>query len=119
MSAVENRETGVQRDGARAGLAAGKIPVENPATGEIIAHVDDLDTAQVEAIAQHARRAQPAWAALGFEERAQVMYELRYWIIQNRERLIRTVIAENGKTREDAMLAELWYVCDSLGFWAK
>ena len=27
--------------------------------------------------------------------------------------------AENGKTREDALLAELYYLADSLGFWAK
>src|SRR4029450_185415 len=29
------------------------------------------------------------------------------------------VVKENGKTREDALLAELFYVCDALGFWAK
>jgi acyl-CoA reductase-like NAD-dependent aldehyde dehydrogenase len=29
------------------------------------------------------------------------------------------LVKENGKTREDALLAELFYVCDALGFWAK
>jgi acyl-CoA reductase-like NAD-dependent aldehyde dehydrogenase len=119
MSTVENPETAIQANGAQAKSASGQIPVENPATGEIIAHVDDMDAAEVESLVQRARRAQPGWDALGFERRAQVMYELRYWLMQNRERLIRTVIEENGKTREDALLAELWYVCDSLGFWAK
>ena len=28
-------------------------------------------------------------------------------------------MSENGKTREDALLAEMFYVCDALGFWAK
>ena len=99
--------------------AAARIPVENPATGEVIAHVEDMDSAQVESLVARARSAQPGWQALGFDGRADVMYELRHWIVQNRERLIDTVVAENGKTREDAMLAELFYVCDALGFWAK
>jgi acyl-CoA reductase-like NAD-dependent aldehyde dehydrogenase len=119
MSTVENREITAQPDGNGNKMAAGKIPVENPATGQIIGHVDDMNAAQVEALVLRARGAQPGWDALGFEGRAQVMLELRYWLVQNRERVIRTVIEENGKTREDAMLAELWYVCDSLGFWAK
>ena len=33
--------------------------------------------------------------------------------------MIDLLVKENGKTREDALLAELWYVCDALGFWAK
>ena len=33
--------------------------------------------------------------------------------------MIDLLVKENGKTREDALLAELFYVCDALGFWAK
>jgi acyl-CoA reductase-like NAD-dependent aldehyde dehydrogenase len=117
MSTVEKPDTAVQTNGGRP--EAGQIPVENPATGQIIGHVEDMSAAKVEAIVARARLAQPGWEALGFKGRADVMYELRHWIVQNRERLIDIVVAENGKTREDAMLAELFYVCDSLGFWAK
>jgi acyl-CoA reductase-like NAD-dependent aldehyde dehydrogenase len=118
MSTIEKPELEVQSNGAPAD-ASGRIAVENPATGEIIGHVDDMSAAQVEALVERARLAQPGWEALGFKRRGDVMYDLRHWLIQNRERVISTVVAENGKTREDAMLAELWYVCDSLGFWAK
>ena len=47
------------------------------------------------------------------------MFELRHWLVQNRDRVIDLLVKENGKTREDALLAELFYVCDALGFWAK
>ena len=47
------------------------------------------------------------------------MLELRHWIVENRNRVIDMLVKENGKTREDALLAELLYVCDALGFWAK
>ena len=47
------------------------------------------------------------------------MLDLRHWFVQNRDRVIDLLVKENGKTREDALLAELFYVCDALGFWAK
>ena len=47
------------------------------------------------------------------------MYALRHWIVQNRDRVLDVLVKENGKTREDALLAEIFYVCDALGFWAK
>ncbi len=97
----------------------GMIAVENPATGEQIATVENMSSAQVEALVARARRAQPAWEALGFDERARLMYRLRHWLVTNRAAVIDTVVAENGKTREDALLAELFYMADSLGFWAK
>ena len=49
--------------------AAGDIAVENPATGEVIAHVPDMTAEQVAELARAARAAQPAWEALGFEGR--------------------------------------------------
>ena len=78
-----------------------------------------MTPAQVEALVERARRAQPEWEALGFEGRGAVMRELRWWIVQNRDRVLDLLVKENGKTREDALLAELFYVCDALGFWAK
>jgi acyl-CoA reductase-like NAD-dependent aldehyde dehydrogenase len=118
MSALENAEVAVQPNGAAAEAAAG-IPVENPATGEVIAHVPNMGAAEVGAIVDRARNAQPAWEALGFAARAELMKDLRAWFVENRERVIDILVAEGGKTREDAMLADLWYVCDSLGFWGR
>jgi acyl-CoA reductase-like NAD-dependent aldehyde dehydrogenase len=118
MSTVEKPDATAQPNGGRP-ESADQIPVENPATGQIIGYVEDMSAAKVEALVTRARLAQPGWEAMGFEGRGDVMYELRHWIVQNRDRLIDVVVAENGKTREDALLAELFYVCDSLGFWAK
>jgi acyl-CoA reductase-like NAD-dependent aldehyde dehydrogenase len=39
--------------------------------------------------------------------------------VDNRERVARTIIEETGKTREDAMLAEVMFIADSFGYWAK
>jgi acyl-CoA reductase-like NAD-dependent aldehyde dehydrogenase len=56
-----------------AGSGAGEIAVENPATGEVIAHVPDLGPERVAELARAARAAQPAWEALGFEGRGRVL----------------------------------------------
>jgi acyl-CoA reductase-like NAD-dependent aldehyde dehydrogenase len=118
MSALEQSESTVQSNGAPP-ASSGRIAVENPATGEVIGHVDDLGPDQVRAIVERGRRAQPAWEACGFDGRAEVMLELRHWFVENRNRIVDLLVNENGKTREDALLAELFYVCDALGFWAK
>jgi acyl-CoA reductase-like NAD-dependent aldehyde dehydrogenase len=116
MSTVETREPAVQLNGGDAGA---QIPVENPATGQIIGHVPDLDPAAVKHMIEVARAAQPAWADMGFEARAKVFYRARKWLVDNRERVAQTIIEETGKTREDAMLAEVLFIADSFGYWAK
>jgi len=116
MSTVEHQPTEQAQNGAG---GDGRIAVENPATGETIGHVPDMDSAQVSELVARARAAQPAWDTLGFEGRARVMYEMRKWMVDNRERIARTVMEETGKTREDAQLADVFTVADALGFWAK
>jgi len=78
------------------------IEVENPATGALIATVpkgsaDDADRALV---AAHA--AQPAWEALPPIERANLLKALARLVLENRDRLSRLVVAEQGKPLQEA-----------------
>jgi acyl-CoA reductase-like NAD-dependent aldehyde dehydrogenase len=116
MATVEAREPSVQLNG---GDADAQIPVENPATGQTIGHVPDLDATAVRHMVEVARAAQPAWAELGFEARARVFYRARKWLVDNRQRVARTIVEETGKTYEDALLAEVLFIADSFGYWAK
>src|SRR3954452_25571967 len=116
MATLETPGRAVQLNG---GDADAQIPVENPATGQIIGHVPDLDAAAVKHMVDTARTAQPAWAEMGHEARAKVFYRARKWLVDNRERVARTIVEETGKTHEDAMLAEVLFIADSFGFWAK
>jgi acyl-CoA reductase-like NAD-dependent aldehyde dehydrogenase len=95
------------------------IPVENPATGEVIGTVPVLGAQEIAQLAARAREAQPAWAAVGFEERGRVLRRAQQWMLDNPERVIETVVSETGKTYEDAQLADLGYTMTALGFWAK
>jgi acyl-CoA reductase-like NAD-dependent aldehyde dehydrogenase len=95
------------------------VPVENPATGEVITTVPDLDAAAVAQMAQRGRAAQPAWEALGFEGRGRVLLRMQKWLLDNVDRVTRTIVSETGKTWEDAQLAEIAYGASAFGFWAK
>jgi acyl-CoA reductase-like NAD-dependent aldehyde dehydrogenase len=113
MSTVE-QETQARSNGA----GAKTIPVTNKATGELIGHGPDLDREQIGELVARARKAQPAWDALGFDGRAEVMNALRRWLVANSDRLIQTISDENGKAWEDGQL-ELFYTADALSFWGK
>jgi acyl-CoA reductase-like NAD-dependent aldehyde dehydrogenase len=101
------------------GAAAESIPVENPATGEVITTVPNLRADAVAELALRARAAQPGWEALGFDGRAAVMSRARRWLFDNVDRVIEVVVSETGKTFEDAQTADLGYTAMALAFWAK
>ena len=102
------------------GKPAGKtIEVHNPATGELIGTVAACSPDDVAAMVERARAAQPAWEALGFDERGRILRRMQKWTLDNAERIIDTIVTENGKTYEDAQLAEVSYAASAFGFWAK
>ncbi|HTY97255.1 MAG TPA: aldehyde dehydrogenase family protein [Solirubrobacteraceae bacterium] len=95
------------------------IPVENPATGEIVATVPNLGPEAVAEMAARGRAAQPEWEAYGFEGRGRVLRRAQKWVMDNTERIVETIVSETGKTYEDATLAEIGYAGAAFGFWAK
>src|SRR6201991_2983428 len=95
------------------------ISVENPATG---ATIRDVEVTTPEAVAQmvgRARSAQPGWEALGYEGRGRILKRAQKWLIEHAEEVADTISRETGKTREDAMLVEVAYGANALGFWPK
>ncbi|HEY2767940.1 MAG TPA: aldehyde dehydrogenase family protein [Solirubrobacteraceae bacterium] len=121
MATVEQHAPQTSNGSAPNGAAASvdRIPVENPATGEIVTTVPDLDAAAVAELARRGRAAQPIWEAYGFEGRGRVLLRMQKWVMDNADRIVRTIVSETGKTYEDAQLAEISYGGAAFGFWAK
>jgi acyl-CoA reductase-like NAD-dependent aldehyde dehydrogenase len=118
MASVEEQaRTGT--DGGNGSGGGTTISVENPATGEVIGTIPVLDASALQAMAARARAAQPAWAQLGFDGRAEIMHRARRWMFANADRVLQTVVDETGKTVEDAQLTDLGYTASALAFWAK
>ncbi|MEA2198420.1 MAG: hypothetical protein QOJ25_2471 [Solirubrobacteraceae bacterium] len=115
MASVEQHE----RAETNGSATADGIPVENPATGELITTVPNLGKAEIKEMVARARAAQPEWAALGFEGRGRVFRRAQKWMLDNADRVIDVVASETGKTVEDVQLVDLGYTVSALGFWAK
>ncbi len=95
------------------------IAVENPATGEVIGSIPIQGADDLAAMAARAREAQPQWEAIGFDGRARIMRRAQKWFFDNADRVLDQVVAETGKTYEDAQLTDFGYTVSALGFWAK
>ena len=115
MASVTEKSTNV----ANGGATASTIPVENPATGEVITTVPVLGADDLEQMAARAREAQPGWEAMGVDGRGKVLKRAQKWMTDNTDRIIDVVMSEAGKTYEDAQLADYGYTVAALGFWAK
>jgi acyl-CoA reductase-like NAD-dependent aldehyde dehydrogenase len=81
--------------------------------------VDVVAPEHIPELLARARAAQPGWDALGFEGRNELFGRAQKWMVDNRERVIRTIVSETGKAWEEAQLAELAYVAGAFGFWRK
>ena len=78
------------------------FPVRNPATGEIIADVADLDAAAAEGAIAAAAAALPAWSGKLAKERAAILKRWFDLITANIEPLARLMTAEGGKPLAEA-----------------
>lgn len=78
------------------------IDVINPATGETLARTPLSGAADVEAAAQAAAAAFPAWRATPTQERIQYLFKLRDLLKQHIDEISRIITNECGKTFEES-----------------
>lgn len=70
--------------------------------------------AAVRAAVESARAAQTAWAAAPFAARKRVLRRLLDRVLERTDELVDTVVRDAGKTRQDALMGEIWPVCEKL-----
>ncbi len=78
------------------------IEVENPATAAVIASVPRGSSDDADRAVTAAHQAQPGWEVMPPVARGQLLKDLARLILENRERLARVVIAEQGKPLHEA-----------------
>lgn len=89
-----------------------------PADGSVIESVAIDPPERVREVVARVRTAQPAWDAMGFEERRRWLARWRDWMLANHERLADIVQAETGKVRGDAGLESIY--CEmAINFWGE
>jgi len=63
---------------------------------------------------ERARVAQRDWARASLGTRREVLQQLLEFILEHADEICDAVVADSGKTRENAMLGEIWPVCEKL-----
>ena len=96
-----------------------RIRLTSPVTLEEIGQFECASDEEVRQAVAKARRAQPAWAALSMEERAQYMDRTCRVVLDRQEDIIAQVIKETGKPRIEALSMEVFSSVDSLCYYAK
>jgi acyl-CoA reductase-like NAD-dependent aldehyde dehydrogenase len=77
--------------------ASAQLDVINPATGAVFAHCPAAGATELDAAVAAARRAFPAWKALGFAKRAEYIARLAAALEAGKEPLARLLTQEQGK----------------------
>jgi len=104
-------------------MAAPAIPVEmvtsfNPATGEVLKHIEATPSSQIPAIVKRARAVQTAWKDVPLRERLRLIGKLRELMLARQDELADTVVRESGKPRVEARFADVFVALDTAAYFA-
>lgn len=94
--------------------ASTDIPCVSPTTGESLGVVRAASPADVMACVARARVAQKSWSQSTFAERRAVLGHILEHVLHHADELCTVISTDAGKTRENAMLGEIWPVCEKL-----
>jgi acyl-CoA reductase-like NAD-dependent aldehyde dehydrogenase len=95
------------------------LPSINPATGEVLAHIDRTPASILPEIVSRARAAQVIWAKLPIHDRCAKLRELRKQLMTSRNELADAVVRESGKPRVEALFADIFVALDSAEYWSR
>ncbi|GLY70384.1 aldehyde dehydrogenase family protein [Amycolatopsis taiwanensis] len=95
-----------------------EFPVENPATGEIIAMVADGGPAEARAAVDAAEAAARAWARTPARARSEILHRTFELMLRDREQLAELIVSENGKSPADAR-GEVAYAAEFFRWYAE
>ncbi|MDT5067595.1 MAG: succinate-semialdehyde dehydrogenase / glutarate-semialdehyde dehydrogenase [Mycobacterium sp.] len=99
-------------------MTVGTFPVDNPATGEVITHVANGDGADATAAVEAAHRALAGWRDTPARNRSEALTRCYQLMMRDRDILAELVMAENGKSRADAV-GEITYAAEFFRWYAE
>ena len=105
-------------------MAATAIPIDslpsiNPATGQVLAHIEKTLPGTVARVVTLVRAAQKEWAKVPVRQRCKQLGRLREVMMASRNELADAVVHESGKPRVEALFADIFVALDSAEYWSK
>ncbi len=98
---------------------AGTIAPKNPATGEVLYEVPEATDSQIADAFARAHAAFDVVRKMSVAERCQEARKLLRYIRNHKESIVDRVVSETGKTRYDAMVAEIFATLDMVDYYIK
>jgi succinate-semialdehyde dehydrogenase/glutarate-semialdehyde dehydrogenase len=95
-----------------------RIPVENPATGEVLGHIAAATPAEIDAAVAAARKAFRIWSRVAPAERAKALRRLGDAITTEADAMARTMTQEQGKPLNEAR-GEILKLAEACHFYAE
>lgn len=96
-----------------------QIEVKNPRTGEVLYSVSEYTDAEVQTIYQTAESAYKKIKAMTINERLHEINKLKNYIRDEMDAICLKIVSETGKSRTDALLAEIYPILDMLDYYEK
>jgi len=91
----------------------------NPATGKIIGQTPVNTVEELEHAVALAKIAQHDWTKLSFNERADHLFHIRDYIVENTDHIADIISRDNGKTKMDALSTEVLPIAMAITYYAK
>ncbi len=95
------------------------IEVKNPATGEILYTLSECPEEEVQASFERARDAYEVVRKMTVRERVEEAGKLRRYMVEHKERMVEQICRETGKSRTDALMAEVYSSLDMIRYYEK
>jgi acyl-CoA reductase-like NAD-dependent aldehyde dehydrogenase len=86
----------------------------DPATGDVLGEAPVASAEEVRDRVRRARAAQESWARASFGERRRVLARILDHLLDHTDELCDLIALDSGKTRENALLGEIWPSCEKL-----
>lgn len=92
-----------------------KLTAISPATGKVIAEIEETPLGKVSAIYEQARAAFPTWRDLSIAERITYLKKLKEVILTELENISAIISDDTGKVKTEALTADLMPTLDAIG----
>lgn len=95
------------------------VEVKNPATGELLYTLSECPEEQLQASFKRAWEAYAVVRGMTVRERVEEAGKLRRYMVEHQDHMVEQICRETGKSRTDALMAELYSSLDMIRYYEK
>jgi len=97
----------------------GVLVKRNPRTGEVLYTITEPTDAELDAVMQRAWEVQRIVARMSVHERIAETQKLKRYLIEHKQRIAQSIVAENGKSLGDALVGDVFTCLDLIHYYEK